>query len=119
MSLSLSYFLIYPLFLLSQSEKLGGTLMEQLAKIEPVLKDLRQRRDQRIDEFRAVQQQIAHLQAEISGTIDPGEPAPPLVDDSDLSLKWLGELKVQLNELQMEKVAHSPKICFSLLEVSC
>jgi Ase1/PRC1/MAP65 family protein len=93
--------------------------MEQLAKIEPVLKDLRQRRDQRIDEFRAVQQQIAHLQAEISGTIDPGEPAPPLVDDSDLSLKWLGELKVQLNELQMEKVAHAPKICFSLLEVSC
>jgi Ase1/PRC1/MAP65 family protein len=80
--------------------------MEQLAKIEPVLKDLRQRRDERIDEFRAVQWQIACLQAEISGTIDHGDPTPPFVDESKLSLKYLGELKGQLNGLQMEKVAH-------------
>lgn len=30
-----------------ESEKLGGILMEQLAKIDSVLRDLRQRRDER------------------------------------------------------------------------
>lgn len=80
--------------------------MEQLAKIDPVLKDLRQRRDERVNDFRAVQLQIVRLQAEISGTIDHGDPTAPLVDENDLSLKRLGELKVQLNELQTEKVVH-------------
>ncbi|KAL5678907.1 hypothetical protein ACJX0J_015038, partial [Zea mays] len=40
------------------SEKLGGTLMEQLAKIEPVLEDLRHRRDGRVKEFKAIQSKI-------------------------------------------------------------
>lgn len=89
-----------------QSEKLGGTLTEQLAKIEPVLKDLRQRRDERVNEFRALQLQIVRLHAEMSGTIDHGDITAPGVDESDLSLKRLGELKLKLNELQSEKVAH-------------
>nr|CAB3465259.1 unnamed protein product [Digitaria exilis] len=93
-----------------RSEKLGGTLMEQLAKIDPVLKDLRQRRDERVNDFRAVQLQIVRLQAEISGTIDHGDPTVPLVDENDLSLKRLGELKVQLNELQTEKNLRLQKI---------
>ncbi|KAK3138787.1 hypothetical protein QOZ80_5AG0373420 [Eleusine coracana subsp. coracana] len=94
----------------ARSEKLGGTLIEQLANIEPVLKDLRQRRDERIDEFKAVQLQIVRLQAEFSGAIDHGDPAAPLIDESDLSLKWLGELKAQLNDLQMEKNLRLEKI---------
>ena len=89
-----------------QSEKLGGTLMEQLAKVEPVLRDLRQKRDERVKEFRAVLLQIVHLQSEISGTIDHGDPTAPVVDENDLSLKRLGALKLQLNELQAEKVVH-------------
>jgi hypothetical protein len=55
--------------------------------------------------FRAVQQQIACLQAEISETIDHGphgDPTPPLVDGSNLSLKCLGELNAQLSWQQME-----------------
>jgi hypothetical protein len=93
------------IFLSFQSEKLGGTLMEQLAKIEPVLEDLRRRRDERVNEFKAIQSKIVRLQAEISGAIDHGDPAAPVVDDNDLSLKRLGELKEHLNDLQTEKVA--------------
>jgi protein regulator of cytokinesis 1 len=89
-----------------QVEKLGGTLMEQLAKVEPVLDDLRRRRDERVNEFLAVQLHIVRLQAEISGTINHGDPAAPLVDETDLSIKRLTELKTQLNELQAEKVGH-------------
>jgi protein regulator of cytokinesis 1 len=93
-------------FLFLQVEKLGGTLMEQLAKVEPVLDDLRRRRDERVHEFLAVQLHIVRLQAEISGTINHGDPAAPLVDETDLSIRRLAELKTQLNELQTEKVWH-------------
>ncbi|KAL6909958.1 hypothetical protein ACP4OV_001216 [Aristida adscensionis] len=94
----------------SRSEKLGGTLIEQLAKIEPVLADLRQRRDERLNEFRAVQSQIVRLQAEISGTIDHGDPKAPVVDENNLSLERLGELEAQLNELRTEKNLRLQKI---------
>lgn len=93
-----------------RSEKLGGTLMEQLAKIEPVLEDLRRRRDERVNEFKAIQSKIVRLQAEISGAIDHGDPAAPVVDDNDLSLKRLGELKEHLNDLQTEKNGRLQKI---------
>ncbi|KAJ1262878.1 hypothetical protein BS78_09G142600 [Paspalum vaginatum] len=93
-----------------RSEKLGGTLLEQLAKTEPVLEDLRHRRDERVNEFRAVQMQIIRLQAEISGAIDHGDANAPMVDENDLSLKRLGELKAQLNELQTEKNLRLQKI---------
>lgn len=94
----------------SRAEKLGGTLMEQLAKLEPVLDDLRRRRDERINEFLAVQLHIVRLQAEISGTINHGDPAAPLVDETDLSTGRLAELKTQLNELQTEKNLRLQKI---------
>lgn len=93
-----------------RSEKLGGTLMEQLAKIEPVLEDLRRRRDERVNEFKAIQSKIVRLEAEISGAIDHGDPAAPVVDENDLSLKRLGELKEHLNDLQTEKNGRLQKI---------
>ncbi|CAM0955524.1 unnamed protein product [Alopecurus aequalis] len=94
----------------SRVEKLGGTLVEQLAKVEPVLDDLRRRRDERVNEFLAVQLHIVRLQAEISGTINHGDPAAPLVDETDLSIRRLAELKTQLNELQTEKNLRLQKI---------
>ncbi|XBJ25516.1 hypothetical protein VPH35_003155 [Triticum aestivum] len=94
----------------SRVEKLGGTLIEQLAKLEPVLDDLRRRRDERINEFLAVQLHIVRLQAEISATINHGDPAAPLVDETDLSTGRLAELKTQLNELQTEKNLRLQKI---------
>lgn len=93
-----------------RSEKLGGTLMEQLAKIEPVLEDLRRRRDERVNEFKAIQSKIVRLQAEILGAIDHGDPAAPVVDENDLSLKRLVELKEHLNDLQTEKNGRLQKI---------
>ncbi|KAG8085569.1 hypothetical protein GUJ93_ZPchr0010g8151 [Zizania palustris] len=90
----------------SRVEKLGGTLMEQLTNVEPVLEDLRRRRDERVKDFTVVQLEIVRLHAEISGTIDQGHPAAPLVDETNLSLSRLGELKRQLNELQTEKVVY-------------
>uniref|UniRef100_A0A0A9GAL6 Uncharacterized protein n=1 Tax=Arundo donax TaxID=35708 RepID=A0A0A9GAL6_ARUDO len=102
----------------SRSEKLGGTLMEQLAKIEPVLKDLRQRRDERVNELRAVQLEIVRLQAEISGTIDHGDLTTPLIDESNLSLRKLGELKAQLNELQTEKNLRLQKIDIQIKSIN-
>uniref|UniRef100_A0ACD5TLA5 Uncharacterized protein n=1 Tax=Avena sativa TaxID=4498 RepID=A0ACD5TLA5_AVESA len=94
----------------SREENLGGTLMEQLAKVEPVLDDLRRRKDERVNEFLAVQLHIVRLQAEISGTINHGDPATPLVDETDLSIGRLTELKTQLNELQSEKNLRLQKI---------
>uniref|UniRef100_A0ACD5TH90 Uncharacterized protein n=1 Tax=Avena sativa TaxID=4498 RepID=A0ACD5TH90_AVESA len=94
----------------SREENLGGTLMEQLAKVEPVLDGLRRRRDERVNEFLAVQLHIVRLQAEISGTINHGDPATPLVDETDLSIGRLTELKTQLNELQAEKNLRLQKI---------
>ncbi|PWZ44136.1 65-kDa microtubule-associated protein 1 [Zea mays] len=94
----------------NSSEKLGGTLMEQLAKIEPMLEDLRHRRDERVNEFKAIQSNIVRLQAENSGAIDQGDPATPVVDENDLSLKRLGELKEHLNDLQTEKNGRLQKI---------
>ncbi|KAF0922763.1 hypothetical protein E2562_001152 [Oryza meyeriana var. granulata] len=94
----------------SRVEKLGGTLMEQLAKVEPVLDDLRRRRDERVEEFMVVQVQIVRLHAEISGTIDHGDPVPPLVDEANLSLRRLAEFKSKLKELQTEKNLKLQKI---------
>lgn len=59
-----------------------------------------------MNEFMAIQLQIVRLQAEISGAIDHGDPAAPVVDENDISLKRLGELKAQLNELQTERVVY-------------
>lgn len=98
----------------SRIEKLGGTLMEQLAKVEPVLDDLRMRRDERVNEFLTVQLRIFRLEAEISGTTDHGDPAAPLVDETNLSIRRLTELKTQLTELQTEKNLRLQKIDFQI-----
>jgi protein regulator of cytokinesis 1 len=42
----------------------------------------------------------------MSGAIDHGDPAAPVVDENDLYLKKLGELKEQLNGLQTERVVY-------------
>lgn len=78
-----------------------------MSKIYPLLEDLRRRRDERAKEFLEVQLQIAHISAEISGDIHSSGSPCPQVEERDLSLKRLGELKCQLLELQKEKVPFS------------
>lgn len=86
------------------------SLKEQVSKIDPLLKDLRRRRDERIKEFLEVQLQIVHICAEISGDVHSSGSEFSQVDERDLTLKRLGELKCQLLELQKEKNTRSQKV---------
>ncbi|XP_072984532.1 65-kDa microtubule-associated protein 5-like isoform X1 [Typha latifolia] len=90
-------------------EKPKGTLKEQVAAIKPLLVDLRQKREERIRDFMDVQFQIVHICAEIAGTIDQ-ESSVTQVDERDLTLKRLAELKSQLNELQNDKNMRLQKV---------
>ncbi|KAL5716856.1 hypothetical protein ACHQM5_009970 [Ranunculus cassubicifolius] len=55
-------------------------------------------------EFRDVQSQIVRLSAEIAGNIQTCNLNDIHIDEHDLTLKKLGELKLHLQELQKEKV---------------
>lgn len=69
--------------------------MEQLCK----------QKEERIKEFDNTLLQIQKIHGEISGTLKLGEQIEtPVVDEEDLSLKKLDEYKLQLQELQREKV---------------
>ncbi|KAK8963412.1 65-kDa microtubule-associated protein 5 [Platanthera guangdongensis] len=83
--------------------KQGCTLKEQVSKIEPMLDDLRRKREERVKEFFEVQSQILQICTELSGSTLPSGSACPQVDERDLTLKRLGELKCHLFELQKEK----------------
>ncbi|WOK95958.1 65-kDa microtubule-associated protein 5 [Canna indica] len=91
-------------------EKATGTLKEQLAMIKPLLEDLRQKKEERIKEFLEVQSQIISICSEIAGNINEGCSASAQVDEGDLTIKRLGELKCQLNELQIEKNLRLQKV---------
>ncbi|KAK8919270.1 65-kDa microtubule-associated protein 1 [Platanthera zijinensis] len=83
--------------------KQGCTLKEQVSKIEPMLDDLRRKREERVKEFFEVQSQILQICTELSGSTLPSGSACPQIDERDLTLKRLGELKFHLLELQKEK----------------
>ncbi|KAG1327748.1 65-kDa microtubule-associated protein 5 [Cocos nucifera] len=89
-------------------EKPKGTLKEQVAGIRPLLDDLRRKREERVKEFSDVQLQIMRICAEIAGNTYQG--SSPQVDERDLSLKRLGELKTHLQELQKDKNLRLQKV---------
>lgn len=72
--------------------------------IKPLLEDLRLKKEERIKDFLDVQSQIVRICEEIAGHIHQESSACPQVDERDLTLKRLGELKCQLHELQQDKV---------------
>lgn len=78
-----------------------GTLKQRLASVKPVWEDLKSRRNERIKAFYETQMQIARISAEIAGN---DADSNPQVDECDLTMTRLGELKTQLKELQHEKV---------------
>ena len=90
-----------------QSEKLAGTLKDQLASIQPQLDELRRKQDMRAQQFIDVKSHIERITHEIldspqlneNGTIS----APS--QEEDLSLKRLDEFHAQLQSLQKEKVS--------------
>ncbi|KAK7256939.1 hypothetical protein RIF29_30551 [Crotalaria pallida] len=87
-----------------------GTLKQQLAIIRPVLEDLRSKKDDRIKEFSKVKSQISQICAEIAGCEQSESVMDPEVDQCDLTVKKLGELKSHLQELQNEKILRHQKV---------
>lgn len=87
-----------------QFEKAKGTLKQQMSSVRPVLEDLRLKKEQRVKDFTETQSQIARICAEIAGNGQSIMPSDPQVNERDLTVKKLGELKSHLHELQNEKV---------------
>ncbi|KAI4336589.1 hypothetical protein L6164_015099 [Bauhinia variegata] len=83
-------------------EKRAGTLKEQLDSITPALKEMRLRKEERLNQFRAVQGQIQKISAEIAGHSD-NVPSTIEVNENDLSLKKLEEYQTELQQLYNDK----------------
>ncbi|XP_077242637.1 65-kDa microtubule-associated protein 5-like [Tasmannia lanceolata] len=94
----------------ARSEKSKGTLKEQIAAIKPVLEDLRRKKEERVKEFSDVQMQITRICAEIAGNVHRSNSIAPQVDEWDLTVKKLGEMKSHLEELQREKSNRLQKV---------
>ncbi|CAI0421331.1 unnamed protein product [Linum tenue] len=95
-----------------QSKRVKGSLKQQLSALKPALQDLRQRKQARMIEFHETQLQIAQICAEIEG--NDINTVHPTIDECDLTLKRLGELKSHLKELQTEKNLHLHKVSSSI-----
>ncbi|KAG4934688.1 hypothetical protein JHK85_049607 [Glycine max] len=83
-------------------EKRAGSLKEQLDSITPALREMRLRKEERLNQFRTVQGQIQKISAEIAGNSD-NEPSTIVVNENDLSLKRLEEYQNELHRLYNEK----------------
>ncbi|KAI3995601.1 hypothetical protein MKX01_023346 [Papaver californicum] len=90
--------------------KVKGTLKDQISAIKPVLEDLRCKKDERVKEFRKIQSQIVQLLTELAGSAHHNNSSDPQVDECDLTMVKLGELKSQLQELQREKTVRVQKV---------
>ncbi|KAG2310637.1 hypothetical protein Bca52824_022194 [Brassica carinata] len=89
-------------------DKSHGTIKEQLAAIAPALEQLWEQKEERVREFSDVQSQIQKISGEIAGGLS--NELPPIVDESDLSLKKLDSFHSQLQELQKEKSNRLQKV---------
>ncbi|KAL5800949.1 hypothetical protein ACOSQ3_032581 [Xanthoceras sorbifolium] len=90
--------------------RVKGTLKQQISALKPTLEDLRSKKEQRIKEFSKTQFQIVQICAEIAGNGQSVQSADPLVNECDLTVKKLGELKSYLHELQNEKILRLQKV---------
>ncbi|KAL5973056.1 hypothetical protein ACLOJK_039863 [Asimina triloba] len=81
-----------------------GTLKEQLDAIMPALREMQLRKEERVNQIRAVQMQIHKISSEIAGNAELEiSPMDVNVDENDLSLKKLDEYRVELQQLHREK----------------
>ncbi|GLT88638.1 hypothetical protein SLE2022_066550 [Rubroshorea leprosula] len=87
-----------------------GTINQQLSALKPVLEDLRLKKEKRIKEFHETQSQINQIRSEIAGNILSNKGAETQVNEPDLTVRKLGELKSYLQELQNEKVLRLKKV---------
>ncbi|XP_022775652.1 65-kDa microtubule-associated protein 8-like [Durio zibethinus] len=85
-------------------EKMSGTLKQQLDSITPALRDMRLRKEERVNQFQAVQGQIQKISAEIAGQSEYDDSVTNVtVNENDLSLKKLEEYQNELQRLHNEK----------------
>ncbi|KAI5595690.1 hypothetical protein POPTR_003G173300v4 [Populus trichocarpa] len=85
-------------------EKMSGTLKEQLDAITPALREMRLRKEERMNQFRSVQGQIQKISAEIAGqSVYDDSITNVIVNENDLSLKKLEEYQIELQRLCDEK----------------
>ncbi|KAK1316688.1 65-kDa microtubule-associated protein 5 [Acorus calamus] len=94
----------------SWADKKKGTLKGQILGMKPVLEELRRRREDRVSEFSEVQSQIIRISGEIAGNAGLGNSVALQVDERDLTVKKLEELKAHLLELQKDKSVRLQKI---------
>lgn len=88
-----------------QPEKMVGTLKEQLDSITPALREMRLRKEDRVNKFRAVQGQIQKISAEIAGQSEYEKSSSDVrVNENDLSLKKLEEYQTELQRLHNDRV---------------
>ncbi|KAK2443365.1 65-kDa microtubule-associated protein [Trifolium repens] len=83
-------------------DKRAGSLKEQLDSITPALREMRLRKEERLNQFRAVQGKIQRISAEIAGNSDDA-PSTIAVNENDLSLKKLEDYQNELQRLYNEK----------------
>ncbi|WCJ39184.1 microtubule-associated protein 65-5 [Euphorbia peplus] len=88
----------------------NGTLKQQISAVKPVLEDLRLKKQERMKDFYETQMQIARIRAEIAGISSSDKFSDPQVNENDLTMKRLGELKSHLKELQSEKSLRLQKV---------
>ncbi|CAN1343858.1 65-kDa microtubule-associated protein 5 [Linum perenne] len=101
----------------SFSQRVKGNLKQQLSAVKPVLQDLRQRKQARMGEFYEIQSQIAQICAEIAGKDLSSYSVDLQIDECDLTVKRLGELKSHLKELQTEKNLRLHKVSSSIAKI--
>lgn len=87
-----------------------GSLKEQLSAIKPVLEDLRLKKEDRIKALSEIQAQIVWITTEIAGNIPSFTSDDAGINERDLTVKKLGELKSHLEELQTEKILRLQKV---------
>ncbi|KAL9226403.1 hypothetical protein vseg_002221 [Gypsophila vaccaria] len=92
-------------------EKKAGTLRQQIDSIAPALREMRQRKRERMNQFLAVQGQIQKIKAEIAGLSEYDDSASAyVVNENDLSLKKLEEYQAELKKVQNEKSNRIEKV---------
>ncbi|XP_011020464.1 PREDICTED: 65-kDa microtubule-associated protein 5 isoform X1 [Populus euphratica] len=94
-----------------------GPLKQQISAVNPVLDELRLKKQERMKDFYETETQIARICAEIAGSDRSFDSADPEIDERDLTMKRLGELKSHLKELQNEKSLRLQKVNSSIKKV--
>ncbi|XP_042011446.1 65-kDa microtubule-associated protein 3-like isoform X2 [Salvia splendens] len=90
-------------------KKSSGSLKQELETIMPQLEDMREKRNERKRQFSEVLKQINSISMELAGSTETSL-VEISVDESDLSIKKLDDLRTQLLLLQKEKDERREKL---------